>query len=59
MDDIRDAFVRQGLDRAEPRGGTAGRGAARCPAPRRALSAPLRSALEPMHVRPDAEGIVT
>ena len=74
MDDIRDAFARQGLRRARDDrvfGGVAtglGRrlglgppavGLARRPARKHMLSASSRSAVKQMYVRPDVEGIVT
>lgn len=59
MDHVRDAFACQGLYRAEPSGGTAGRGTCSRPAREHLLSARSRSDLEPMYVRPDVERIVT
>ena len=60
MDDIRDAFARQGLCRApDDRLGldppTVGR--ARRPAREHMLPARSRSAVTPMYVRPDVEGL--
>ena len=66
MDDIRDTSARQGLCRA-PAERVFRRlgldppavGRARRPAREHVLPARSRSALKPMYVRPDVEGIVT